>query len=104
MIVKELGLEEARPVSTPGESEAKWEEEANKVPLDEKETSRYRAFVARANYRAADRTDIMYSVKEICRHMAAPTVGARKKLQRLGRYLQGNRRMATTYARQNEES
>jgi hypothetical protein len=34
-----------------------------------------------------DRPDIMYSVKEICRDMAAPSIGSWKKLKRLGRYL-----------------
>ena len=59
---------------------------------------------ARANYLAADRTDIMYSVKEICRHMAAPTAGALKKLKRLGRYLLGSARLTTRDEWQGEES
>ena len=46
----------------------------------------------------------MYSVKEICRHIATPTVGALKKLKRLGRYLLGNARMTTRYEWQGEET
>ena len=46
--------------------------------LNDVEATKYRALAARANYLAADRTDIMYAVKEICRSMAAPTRGAWK--------------------------
>ena len=57
----------------------------------------FRALAARANYLAADRSDLMYSTKEICRHMATPTAGGLKKLKRLGRYLLGNGRLITRY-------
>ena len=46
----------------------------------------------------------MYSVKEICRSMATPTVGALKKIKRLGRYLVGNGRLTTQYAWQGDET
>ena len=36
--------------------------------------------------------------------MATPTVGAWKKLKRLGRYLQDNGRLATKYERESEEA
>jgi hypothetical protein len=39
----------------------------------------------------------MYATKEICRHMANPTVGAMKKIKRLGRYLKGRPRLVTKY-------
>ena len=76
IIIHELQLQDARPVSSPGETEAKWEEEENAVLLSSEEASRFRALAARANYLAADRTNIMYAVKEICRSMASPTVGS----------------------------
>ena len=78
--------------------EARWEEEDNAAPLPAEDASRYRALAARANYLAADRTDLLYSVKEICRSMSSPTVGSWKKLKRLGRYLQGQPRSPTQYA------
>ena len=59
-------------------------------PLEESEATRYRAIAARANYLAADRPDIMYSVKEICRGMANPTRAHWHKLKRFGRYLVGS--------------
>ena len=95
LIVKELGLSEARPVSTPGEPESREDEDGNSHLLSASEASKFKGMAARASYLAADRTDMMYSVKETCRHMATPTVGALKKLRRLGRYLLGNARMTT---------
>ena len=102
ILVKELGLSEARPVSTPGESMIL--NDQDETPLSEHDATRYRAMAARANCLAADRTDLMYYVKEICRHIANPTVGALKKMKRLGRYLLGNARMTTRYEWQGEES
>lgn len=72
--------------------------------LNDADASRYRAMAARANYLAADRTDLMYAVKAICRSMAKPTMGALKKLKRLGRYLVGSGRLTTHYAWQGDES
>ena len=96
-----MGLADARPVSTPGENVVATDQDDK--PLSEHDASRYRAMAARANYLAADRTDLMYATKEICRSMATPTEGAWKKLKRLGRYLLGNGRLTTHYAWQGEE-
>ena len=66
MLVKELDLQEAKPVCTPGEAEVRGDEEDNARFLNESESTRYRAMAARANYLSADRTDMMYATKEIC--------------------------------------
>ena len=42
---------------------------------------------ARANFLALDRPDIQFSDKEICSAMSSSTVGDRKKVKRLARYL-----------------
>ena len=52
---------------------------------------------ARANYLSADRPDIQYAVKEICRRMAKPVNGDWQKLVRLGRYLKGAPRCVLGY-------
>ena len=57
------------------------------MELNARDTTRYRAIAARANYLAADRPDLMYAVKELCRGMAKPTELHWNKLKRLGRYL-----------------
>lgn len=61
------------------------------------EAREYRQLAARANYLALDRADIQFAVKEICRGMAAPTVGDKKKLKRLVRYLISNPRVGSLY-------
>ena len=48
---------------------------------------------ARSNYLAADRPDIQYAVKEICRRMAKPAHSDWNKLVRLARYLKGAPRL-----------
>ena len=87
MIVEAMGLQSSKSVSTPAEEEKKWEEEANNEDLGPDKATIFRRIAARANYLAADRPDIMYSVKEICRQMAKPTVKGWKQLKRLARYL-----------------
>ena len=87
LIVEALQLGSAKGVKTPGEDEKPWEEEENQEKLPENEVTKFRAIAARANYLALDRSDIQYAAKEVCRQMAAPTVGGWKKLKRLGRYL-----------------
>ena len=68
------------------------------------ETIRYKAIVARANYLASDRPDIMYAVKELCRGMAKPTTVMWHRLKRLGRYLVGIGRAALKFEWQGHES
>ena len=52
---------------------------------------------ARANYLAADRPDIQYSAKEICRWMQEPTELSVIALKRLARYLKGKPRLVFNY-------
>ena len=65
LIIKVLGLSEAKPVSTPGEPESRDEEEENSRAFSTEDASKFRALAARANYLAADRTDIMYAVRNL---------------------------------------
>lgn len=76
IIVHELQLHDARAVNTPGEPEAREDGKENAKQLSAETASHYRALSAGANYLAADRTDIMYAVKEICRSMSSATVGS----------------------------
>ena len=58
--------------------------------LDKAGATTYRAHVARANYLAADRMDIIFAVKELSRAMSSPTTDDWDKLVRLARYLKGS--------------
>ena len=53
----------------------------------------YRSAVARCNYLAADRFEIAFTTKELCRSMAKPTVLDVKAVTRLIRFLKGLPRM-----------
>ncbi len=115
ILVRELGLHDAKSVSTPGTRE-----EANRAstidtgidvddllnakrdPKDEEllqdaEATTFRALTARANYLAQDRPDAQYAVKEIARRMAAPRRGDWELLKRFGRYLRGAPRAVFHY-------
>ncbi len=97
IIVKAMNMENANPVVTPGEEEKEWKVQEEAVELPKEQITEYRALAARSNYLATDRVDIQFAVKEICRGMAKPTVGDKRKLKRLARYLVGKPRVVTTY-------
>ena len=86
LIVEAMGMSDAKGITTPGEDEKAWEAEENDEEVKNDQATLFRKTAARANYLSSDRPDIMYSVKELCRHMAKPTVGAWKRLKRLARY------------------
>ena len=104
MIVEQLSLKEAKAVETRTEEEKKWEAEENAQELDPDRSRAFRSLAARRNYIAADRPDLMFAVKCTCRQMAKPTVGAWKKLKRIGRYLVGKSRSILKYDWQGRET
>ena len=103
LLVSGLGLGEAKGVATPGEDSRRWEEAEDAEELDPANAKKFRGHAARLNYLAADRPDISYSAKEICRHMAKPTRGGWKKLKRVVRYLLEHKRTVLSYPWQGEE-
>ena len=70
---------------------------AEEQPLPENEHTKYRGQAARSNYLAADRVDILFCAKEVCRFMANPTDLANASLKRMCRYLRGRPRMVWKY-------
>ena len=98
LIVRDMSLNaESKGVSTPG---IKVKEEG--LPLEAREATIYRANVARANYLSQDRSDIQFSVKELCRKMSAPTKSDWQKLKRLARYLKDKTRSRTLFQYQTQ--
>ena len=65
LIIQDLDLGKANEVITPGEKGPKGKAVEVEEELSPEDTTKYRASVARANYLAADRPDIMYAVKEL---------------------------------------
>ena len=72
-------------MKTPGEDSPAWKMENEEEYLNTNEVKTYRMIAARANYLAADRTDIQLSTKECCRGMSKPQVGHWNGLKRLAR-------------------
>ena len=95
-LLRDLKLEGSKAVATPG-TKASFEQLAADKLLPEEKVSPYRAVAARANYLAADRPDVQFSAKEVCRWMSAPTEHGLMSLKRLGRFLEGKRRLVYHY-------
>ena len=83
-------------VVTPGVKLTREQLDADQ-PLPNSKISPYRAVVARGNYLSADRPDVQYASKEVCRWMSAPTESSLQALKRLVRYLKGHQRMVYKY-------
>ena len=95
-LVRDLGLEGANPLGTPGAKLTIEQAQADQALEPDKHTS-FRAVAARGNYLAADRPECQFAAKEICRWMSAPTTGSVAALKRFGRYLEGRRRVVYRY-------
>ena len=95
-VIAELGLKGASPAGTPGIKRS-FDDALGEKPLDEGKHKIFRGISARANYLAADRPEVQYATKEICRFMAKPTDQGVAALKRLGRYLEGRRRLIFDY-------
>ena len=100
IIIDEMGVRNGRTAKTPGEKDKLESENGEDEELSGSEATMYRALAARANYVAADRPDVQFSVKEICRKMAVPVRRDWGKLKRLARYLVGCPRVQIEFAYQ----
>ena len=89
-ILEECEVMTARSVKTPGsadtvENDLREEEQE----MEGREKSRYRAVAARLNYLAADRPDVQFTSKCICKHMSNPRIKDWENFKRAARYLKG---------------
>ena len=94
-LLQELGLENCKPMATPGVKQTIEQINSDKE-LPEDKISHFRALAARSNYLAADRPDCKFAAKEVCRFMAKPTHLSVEALKRIGRYLEGRKRVGRT--------
>ena len=99
MIVRQLGLESARAVTTPNEKKRLTDVlAANGLPPVNKERATfYRSLVMRAQFLSLDRADLSETVKCLTRKMQNPTEQDLSDLKRLGRYLKGRPRVTTKF-------
>ena len=106
LIVRELGLKDAKAVATPGTYDSRKHEakdaegrsvEGEDAPMHPEDATKYRGIAARLNYLAMDRSDVQFAAKECCKHMSAPKRGDWEKLKRAGQYLKGRPRMVQQF-------
>ena len=95
-LVLDLKLEGTKRVGTPGVKQT-FEQVQQDKPLPMSKHTAFRAVTARGNYISADRPEIQYATKEICRWMAAPTELGVKSLKRLGGFLETHKRLVFEY-------
>ena len=84
VLVKDQGLERGNSVQTLATHDVT-EEEVE--PLDQMQSSKYRAQVARCLFFSQDRADITFILNELCQIMSDPTHQSLAKLKRLVRYV-----------------
>ena len=84
IIIEQLGLQDAKPVCSPGTREEGRIQTDHEESFGEKDTLKYRAIVARCNYISPDRPDIAYTVKELAGGMANPRKGDWQRLKSFG--------------------
>ena len=97
LIIEDMGLQNAKSVVTPGEDVSHDETGGDDEELDEYYTQRFRSLTARANYLSADRPDLQFSVKELCRDMSRPKQSSWNRLKRVAKFLIGKPRMVWKY-------
>ena len=82
--------DESKGVNTPG---VKGISDDAAQDLEPYRATKFRAISARANYLGQDRSEIQFSVKELCRAMSCPKEDDWNKLKRLSRYLVTKRKV-----------
>ena len=86
-VINVLGLEEAKPVSTPSVKRTPTTESL--VELEGERRAMYRTVVGKLLYMCQERADVMSSVKETARKITCPTESDEMNLKRIVRYLKG---------------
>ena len=102
-LLENLGLAgDCKSTATPG-IKPLLEQLEKDVPLPAGEITGFRGMAARSNYLSADRIDLQFAAKEVCRFMSAPSETSVAALKRLGRYLLGHKRLVWMYPFQRAE-
>ena len=105
--VEKFGLDQCRPVGTPGISAGDVSEDTSSIQADEKpsDLKLYQEKVGTLLYAAiSTRPDISYTVNKLTQKMTAPTVGDAKLCDRVFRYLAGSKTMGLLFGRKSNTS
>ena len=101
LIIEELGLENANGSDVTG---SKVDVNETDTELDHEDAYRFRSIAASLNFLEADRIDIQFAGKEICRRMSSPCMSDWAKVRKLGRYLRKHPRQVLWFAWQDVQS
>ena len=101
ILVSQLGLQNVKPVSTPGVKGAPLAEKDD-PHLDPSSATHFRQLIARCNFLCQDRADIQYAVKEAAKGMATPRKSDHDKLLRIAKYLKGKPRYVVVFRPQRD--
>ena len=82
--------------ATPGQK-AQIDQLEKDQPIPVEGHTEFRGLSARSNYLSADRVDLQFAAKEICRFMSCPMETSMGSLKRMGRYLLGHQRLVYMY-------
>ena len=102
IIVEQFGLKHSKFARSPGTKEEGGTQTIHENKLDEGESSKYRATVARCNYIALDRPDVAYAAIEFAKHTANANNGDWHGFTRLGRHQEAKPRLQQMYRWQQE--
>ena len=94
--ISDVQLDGANGVVTPGVKPLVQQIESD-TPLPAGGVTPFRGHAARSNYLSADRIDILFSAKEVCRFMSSPTAMSTGALKRIVRYLRAKPRLVWKY-------
>lgn len=101
ILIRELGLENTKPVVTPGVKSSLVPEDQDPF-LEPAMATRFRQLIARCNFLCQDRADIIYATKEAARGMSSPRQSHMEKLLRIAKYLKGKPRYVVVFKKQRE--
>ena len=97
LILKEMGMDNCMGSDVVGRAGRAEEDD---VELDPAEATKFRSIAARCNFLAADRIDLQFACKEVCRRMSTPCASDWQLLKGLARYLRSHPRMLLSFAYQ----
>ena len=97
-LIEECGLTGSNPMGIPGVKSTFQDHDADEG-LEKSLHTPFLGSAARSNYLSADRVDLQFAGKEVCRSMSEPTKLSWKALKRIGRYLCGRPRLVYVYRR-----
>jgi len=94
LILKQLEMEDCRGSDIVG-SQVTLDE--NDAKMGSEEVTQFRSLAARCNFLAADRIDMQFACKEVCRRMSGPCIGDWEMLKKMAKYMKAHPRLVVEF-------